>query len=114
MKIVIALQDRSVNIEISPLAWTILNNRESPLGVEMELYFSCLLRKKVRFYEQYQTDLVDDEITVNDKLQVRFNAVMTESCSVESTLTPPLVAFPIARIKPYVPRWLRIGYKNNT
>jgi hypothetical protein len=76
----------------------------------MELYFSCLIRKKVRFRE------VRDEtnvVSASDHLCVRFRPVMTAKCGVHEyeDQEPPLTDFPITRPESYVPKWLRIDFK---
>ncbi|MCU7960100.1 MAG: hypothetical protein KZQ58_08900 [gamma proteobacterium symbiont of Bathyaustriella thionipta] len=78
------------------------------LLVEMELYFSCLLRKQVRFEEAGQAK---DHVKVNDKLAMRFHPVMTSSCRVEEVNgKPPLSDFPIVNPDAYIPHWLKIDY----
>jgi len=56
-----------------------LQARSSPLLAEMQLYFSCVVKKRVLFHEQ---PLGEDlhPITVNERLQVSFRAVEANSC----------------------------------
>ncbi len=104
----IMLADKSVEIRLSRAASTALSQRTAPLLAEMELLFSCLIRKKVRFSELHG----ENAMPVSDRLWVRFRPVMTRVCAVSSVAdTPPLDDFPIVNARAYVPRWLSIDYR---
>jgi hypothetical protein len=79
----------------------------------MELYFSCLVRKQVRFHEAAD-NLPGESVAVNDRLRVRFRPVMTQSCHVDEIAgeAPPLTDFPVVNPAAFVPHWLRIDYRN--
>lgn len=103
----ITLQDRPVRIELTAAAERALAARATPLTAEMELYFSCLIRKQVRFRESP----VPDAVRAGVQLYVCFHPVMTERCGVDyEGDEPPLTDFPIARPEAFVPAWLRIDY----
>lgn len=110
MKQTIKMLDRPIVLELSKAAEKQLKNINSPLCVEMELYFSCLLRKRVVIREKIETDFA---VTVSEKLEIGFRPVMTKSCSIESCdgKSPPLSDFPIAKPECYIPHWLKIDYK---
>ena len=103
------LEDKSFRVTLSDAAQRALAQRSTPLIAEMELYFSCLIRLQVRFYE------VDNESTatlVTDRLSVRFRPVMSRRCDThEVNGKSPLDDFPIVKRAPYVPHWLRLDYK---
>jgi len=105
---------KQIQVEISNDAKRQLDNREAPLIVEMELYFSCLLRKEIRVRETLREKL-DQEFTVrlSDLLHISFRPVMTKSCSVASCdgEEPPLSDFPIEKPQAYVPKWLKLDFK---
>jgi hypothetical protein len=106
----IQLNDKALRVTLSPAAERALAGRERPLLVEMELYFSCLIRKQVRFHEQADSP---DAVAVSDRLQVRFHPVMSQGCSVEGHLDgPPLADFPIVHGERFSPNWLDIGYED--
>ena len=74
----------------------------------MELLFSCLIRKKVRFYEQG----ADSSTPASKELSERFRPVMTRQCSISSLDgPPPSDDFPIKNVRPYVPHWLSIDFR---
>ncbi|MDH3354659.1 MAG: hypothetical protein OEL79_05540 [Chromatiales bacterium] len=107
----INISGKPVTIELSKAASAAMQNRTSPLLAEMELYFSCLIRKKVRFYDNVDSDDAE-RVHVNDGLAVRFRPVATQSCSVGDVEgdEPPVTDFPIAKPAAFVPHWLRIDY----
>jgi len=104
------ISGKNIEVNITSRAMLKIQQRQQPLVVEMELYFSCLIRKAVRFADdnpsQYYTEVMDN-------LLLAFNPVMTEICKVDpNVLEPPVTAFPIKKITPYVPKWVRIDYKS--
>lgn len=107
----LTLNDRVLSITLSAAARTALAKRSTPLYAQMELYFSCLLRLKVRFYETKPAgDL--SWLTASDNLIVSFRPVMTAQCNNDyQGEEPPLTDFPIAHDAPFTPRWLRIDYR---
>lgn len=110
----IEMLGKKITLEISDRAKRQLQDRKKPLFVEMELYFSCLLRKEIRIRETLREKL-DEEFAVqfSDILHVSFRPVMTKSCSVSSCQgeKPPLSDFPIKKPRSYVPKWLKLDFK---
>lgn len=103
----ITLHDKSLEVRLTSAAQKALALRDRPLVVEMELLFSCLLRKRVHFGEA-----AERSTPVNDRLAVRFRPIMTRHCSVSETDgSPPSDDFPIANPRPFVPNWLAIDYR---
>jgi len=115
----IELDGRSIAVKLSKSAIKALAQRSTPLLAEMELYFSCLIRKQVRFRDVSATDKSNDEntpttVAINEHLQVCFRPVMTRVCGKDyEGDEPPLTDFPIVNSRAYVPRWLRIDYRKN-
>ena len=114
----ITMMGKSVKVEFSAKAERALMSRKSPLYIEMELYFSCLLRKQVRVYEGTRhkpEQHIDGNflVKINDKLSIGFRPVMTKSCSVSSCEgeKPPLSDFPIEKPQTYVPKWLKVDFR---
>ncbi len=109
MQTTITIEGKDVNIKTSAAADRALSNRGQPLLAEMELYFSCLIRKQVRFHDAGD---FDNEVAVADGLKVRFRPVMTASCGIDHEgKEPPLSDFPIVKPQAYIPRWLRIDFR---
>ena len=72
----ITLHDKSLEIRLTAAAQKALARRDRPLVAEMELLFSCLLRKRVYFGES-----PEQSTPVNDRLWVRFKPIMTRRCT---------------------------------
>lgn len=98
-------------VNLSKRAERQLQSRTQPLVVVLELYFSCLIRKRVLFPES----VVENGITVqspDSNLLISFLPVMSTVCSVnENPDGPPLSAFPIKSPEKFSPSWLKIDYK---
>ena len=115
----VEINGRTVVIELSKAAIKALAQRSTPLLAEMELYFSCLIRKKVRFRDATADAKSDDAstattVSLSDHLHVRFRPVMTRVCGKDyEGDEPPLTDFPIVNARAYVPRWLHIDFRNN-
>jgi len=105
----IDLGGRPLRVEVSHAAQRALDARRTPLLVEMELYFSCLIRKAVRFRDQGDEP---DATPVTEIFTVRFRPVMTAGCRIgDHEHAPQLADFPIRRPGPFTPHWLRIDYR---
>ncbi|GAB5604289.1 hypothetical protein [Sideroxyarcus sp. TK5] len=76
----VEINGRPVSVEWSKAAARELAQRAQPLVVELELYFSCLVKKFVHFHE---TAPQCDTVPVNDKLAVFFRPVTSTACSFE-------------------------------
>ena len=106
----IKMQGKSVTVNLSKSAEKALTSRDKILVAEMELYFSCLIRKQVRFKENLEGDLVN----VTEQFAVRFRPVMTKTCGTDyEGNEPPLEDFPIVKPESFVPHWLKIDYKKD-
>ena len=106
----IEIQGKAVAVSLSKAAEKALALRDKTLVAEMELYFSCLIRKQVRFKENVEGNLV----YVSEQLAVRFRPVMTKTCGIDyEGDEPPLEDFPIEKPEAFVPHWLKIDFKNN-
>lgn len=103
------LEGKCLRVTLSDAAHRALAQRTTPLIAEMELYFSCLIRLRVRFYER---DEESSATPVSDKLSVRFRPVMSRRCDLHDVNgKSPLGDFPIVKRAPYVPHWLHLDYK---
>lgn len=108
MRNIIVLDGKNIVITVSASAEKELSTRNTPLLAEMELYFSCLIRKAVRFHNTVE----NNDVCVSDKLAVRFRPVMTRKCEVSKDgSAPALTDFPIEHGERYIPHWLKIDFK---
>ncbi len=76
----VEINGRQVLVEWSKAAASELAQRTQPLVVEMELYFSCLVKKFVHFHETVPQRAT---VAVSDKLAVFFRPVTSTACSFE-------------------------------
>jgi len=73
----INLSDKTLDISWTNRAELQLQQSQSKLTVEMQLYFSCVVKKRVIFFSYNQ----DFETTyVNDDMQIAFHTVEASSC----------------------------------
>jgi hypothetical protein len=111
LQTVIYIEGKPVAVSLSEAAQHAVQRRDTPLLVEMELYFSCLIRTRVRFYDN---NTAGDAVAVNEHLKVRFRPVMTKQCGRDyEGDEPPLTDFPISNSQAFIPKWLEIDCKHN-
>ena len=76
----IEMLGKRIQIDISKRAEKQLEKHVGPLFIEMELYFSCLLRKQLRVYETEREKLEEEfSARLSDNLEISFRPVMTKS-----------------------------------
>ena len=103
-------------VELSASARRALDARGAPLYVEMELFFSCLIRKRLLWDRPPPADAVlvrssDD----HPRLVVWFHPVMAQHCALPNDAALedlPLMDFPLSRREAFRPHWLRLDYRN--
>lgn len=108
----VIIENRRLQIELTKAAEKALTQRDGVLFVEMELYFSCLIRKQVLFHDQQRQQ---NSVSVGDKLSVSFHPVMTSSCLIsEASAEPAKSDFEMQRRECFVPKWLTLDYKKSS
>jgi len=107
----VCLAQRDLEVRLSGAASAALVARSAPLIVEMELYFSCLIRKRVQFLSAPHPDAFC--ASLNEYLSVCFRPVMTRKCVLsEVEDKPELEGFPIVRPEAFVPKWLALDFRH--
>ncbi|MDA3869579.1 MAG: hypothetical protein PF589_06475 [Gammaproteobacteria bacterium] len=106
----IKMLGKTIQLHLSRSAEKKLAEIEQPLCLEMELYFSCLIRKQVRVRDELSSPFMVD---VSEKLKIGFRPVMTKTCSVSGCdgEAPPLSDFPIEKPERYIPHWLKLDFR---
>lgn len=85
-----------------------LAGRTTPLVVELELYFSCLIRKRVLFPEG---PLDEADLVVDEGVALRFHPVMTRECKLhDADPIPELESFPIVDGGRFFPKWVSLDH----
>jgi len=106
----IEINGRSVSVEWTKAAARELTRRTQPLVVELELYFSCLVKKFVHFHE---TPPQRETIPVSDKLAVFFRPVTSTACSFEVADRlgrQPEVELDTANVRKIAPKRVEIDF----
>ena len=100
---------KKILVEWSASADKAMSALAAPLLVEMELYFSCLIRKAVRFGQNSPTR---EYVSVTPQLKLCFRPVITKVCRVsEVEGEPPLEDFHMVKPEAFVPKKLYIDFK---
>ena len=108
----ITIDNRPIKVHLSRSAEKALAQRAKPLFVEMELYFSCLIRKQVLFHDVQRQE---NSVSVDDSLSVSFHPVMTASCMIKDAEPEPAKSdFEMERRDCFVPKWLKLDYKKGS
>lgn len=76
----VVINGRNVLVEWTPAAARELSMRTTPLFVELELYFSCLVKKFVHFRDDARDRTA---VAASDKLLLYFRPVTSTACSFE-------------------------------
>lgn len=76
----VVINGRNVAVEWTRAAANELARRKTPLFVELELYFSCLVKKFVHFREDARDRTA---VAASDKLLLYFRPVTSTACSFE-------------------------------
>ena len=70
------IRNKRIKVRWTQRAEQALNSREHSLTIEMQIYFSCVVKKRVLFHDQ--SDL--ETVAVNDKIHMISRTVQSESC----------------------------------
>ncbi len=109
MQTTVEILGKKILVEWSASADRRMRHLEEPLLVEMELYFSCLIRKAVRFGIDAQAP---HYVQASPNLRIGFRPVMSKVCRVSDVEdAPPLEDFPILRPESFVPKRLEIDFR---
>ncbi|MEJ2181429.1 MAG: hypothetical protein P8Y28_13595 [Gammaproteobacteria bacterium] len=108
------MENKTVDIKLTSSAQTKLDQLEQSLNVELELYFSCLIRMRVLFPDKPDDDFISVSSN-HEKLNLYFHPIMTKHCVVDDIRgrDPDTETFPIKKPEKFIPRWVKLDYKNN-
>ena len=100
----------AIKVDVSKAGLKKLSLMNVHLDIQIELLFSCLLRKRVLFHNS--ADVVSYPMTSDiEKLNIHFRPVMTKVCMMSDTdEAPDLEDFPIHKAEAFKPRWLKLDY----
>jgi hypothetical protein len=75
----IVLGSKNLRVEWTDRADCALKARTEPLTIEMQLYFSCVLKKRVLFYDSSEMETTD----VDNSMRVTFRSIQSKACDPE-------------------------------
>ncbi len=105
------IEERNISVHVSERAKQALSTRTNPLHVNMELYFSCFIKKMVSFSD---SPPIRESTKVTENLFASFRPVQSKSCNIyelSGANTPTLIDLPIVKRKAIVPKHLFIDCK---
>ncbi len=107
------LLGKPVRFRVTEAAVRALSESRSQILAQLELYFSCLVRKQIRFCEfTGDTPRQAEMAHVLPDLYVSFSAVSTQHCRIaEVDGKPPVEALPVKQPGLFVPDWVKIDFK---
>lgn len=101
--------EKKLRISLTRSARKALTQRQAVLVAEMELLFSCIVRKRVYFGEPDGKPFEQ----INEKLGIRFSPLVGSSCQVSGQKADlPVGAFPLTDAARFLPKWLIIDFRN--
>jgi len=121
----LTFKEKVIKVEYSEKANDMAQRLNSPLIIEIQIYFSCMLGKRLAYYSDspilgaYQLEtnqfkeILEDSQQLTENVYIRFNIVMTIDCPISDCIgPPPLTDFKIVGSEIYVPSWLNIDAEN--
>jgi hypothetical protein len=103
------LGEKELLVKWSARAGEALSNRSEPLIVEMQLYFSCVVKKRVVFHDAANFE----SLAVNDNLQIAFRTIQSAKCDPQEFARN----YPIGRVldspaaAKMIPSWVAIDFR---
>ena len=73
------LKNKHVLIRYTSRAKKELEKRQTQLIIEMQIYFSCMVQKRILFHDSYEHDIVP----INNKLAVSLRIIQSDVCTPE-------------------------------
>ena len=109
----VPVHGRPVDVRLTHAARRAAASLTSTLLVEMELYFSCLVRKRVLFRElEVAARRPAGTSHITARLLLRFRPVVTRTCRIaDAGDEVPLTDMPVLHPERFVPPTLSIDYR---
>lgn len=109
----VQINGRDVLVRWSDAAARELSRREAPLVLELELYFSCLVKKAVHVRAQAGSAPLS---WVNDRLALYFRVVTSTPCSMDEAQAlgrQPEVEVSTPAVRKFAPREVAIDFRGD-
>lgn len=108
----VTVNGKPVTVEWTQSAARKLAERSHPLVLELELYFSCLVKKFVHFHDEATGRAT---IPVVDKLQLYFRAVTSTACTMDAAERlgrQPEMELDTPAVRRLAPRRVQLDFDN--
>lgn len=106
----LAARRHPIQVQLTAGAERALAMHPTPLLLELELLFSCMIRKRVRFPASPHADAIPVPGT-DPRLVLYFHPVCTKVCAIADADVPDLMTFPLRRVTPFIPRAVTLDYR---
>ena len=109
----ILINDKSLVVTWTPRAQRELDRRTHPLYVEMELYFSCMVKKYIHFLDRPRNAA---SVQINEKFAVYFRPVTSTECSMDLAANlgrQPEIELHNEAVSRMVPKRIFVDFKNS-
>jgi len=108
----VRINQREVEVSWTGRAERELQRRDQALVVELQLYFSCVVKKRVLFHQQA---VAFDCIRVNDKIEIAFQPIASAVCDPREFAAsyPEGKNLSTGKAARMVPRAVEIDYRRN-
>lgn len=106
----VSINGKPMAVEWTRSAANQLAQRAHPLVVELELYFSCLVKKFVHFHEEAPQRAT---IAVTDKLHLFFHSVTSMACTMdvaEQLGRQPEIEIDTPAARKFAPKRIRLDF----
>ena len=110
----VTLLDKRVRIAVSQSALEAARTSARPVLAQLELYFSCLVRKQVRFCELENAEPRTPAIaSATAQLFTGFRALTTRHRRMaDAGREPPAETVPLSKPERFLPDWIRIDFRD--
>ena len=106
----LAARRHPIQVQLTAGAERALAMHPTPLLLELELLFSCMIRKRVRFPASPHADAIPVPGT-DPRLVLYFHPVCTKVCAIADADVADLMTFPLRRVTPFIPRAVTLDYR---
>ena len=108
----VRLGSQQLELRLNNRAVMALREETDPLYIEMELYFSCLIGKRLNFLRQERPGSAGPS-KLSETVSIGFRAMMTHTCQAgDAGHELQAGSFLADRGERYLPRWVSLDYRD--
>ncbi len=105
------LENKAIRVQLTNRAVKALQKQSTPVYIGLELYFSCLVKKRIVAFDRRPGREV---FRIDDKLFMYFRPVQSKSCNIhelKGANSPVLIDFSVVKRRALIPKYVEIDYK---